>query len=94
MSAVVTGPISLCWVELLAVSFCFFANFLLWYDTMHRQETTDVNNILDYIIYENTEGKNNVMMITDQQKRCTDNVLNECTPMRTATGWLVFREES
>lgn len=28
LSAVVTGPISLCWVELLAVSFCFFANFL------------------------------------------------------------------
>lgn len=40
MSAVVTGPISLCCVELLAVSFCFFANFLWWHEYKRTDEDT------------------------------------------------------
>lgn len=40
LSAVVTGPISLCWVELLAVSFCFFANFLRWCEHIHANKHT------------------------------------------------------
>lgn len=42
LSAVVTGPISLCWVELLAVSFCFFANFLWRHWHIHTHTYTDI----------------------------------------------------
>lgn len=65
--------------------------------SQHTQtgDNRHVNNILDEItdIWPHTGPKQNVMMITDQQKRCTSNDLNEGTPTRTATAWLVFREE-
>lgn len=49
VSAAVTGAISIWWVELLAVSFCFFANFL-WQDGQEQTRNSGlVNNILESI---------------------------------------------
>lgn len=54
LSAVVTGPISLCWVELLAVSFCFFASFL--WRSGHTQTGNNMKSILEALDGEQKEN--------------------------------------